>query len=307
MRRAYIPPEKFDRAAYARKKREVRAAIEDAGDPRGTSDVRAFCPFCVSSKTGQADRSLSFSPATGDYYCQRCNEAGHLKGYGPEPDADGWEPDLDPGEPAPVGAVEPPEGFTPLAYGDGAEAIVFEDARAFAQKRGLTPELLFAMEVGACITGSWRGRLVVPFPLPEGGWWGYVGRDYTGRADLKYRYPKAIPRRERLYNESALAVETDEPVLVVEGVLDCAPFWPHAVALLGKPSDAHVEKLARARRPVCLVLDGDAWELGWSLAARLRFEGARAGSVRLPPKTDPDEVPVDWLRAEVLRALESDL
>ena len=75
------------------------------------------------------------------------------------------------------------------------------------------------------------------------------------------------------------------------------------VACLGKPNEAHLALLQEARRPVVVVLDGDAWEEGEALSLRLRFEGLRAGFVRLPPKTDPDEVSPalvwDWARASL--------
>ena len=59
-----------------------------------------------------------------------------------------------------------------------------------------------------------------------------------------------------------------------------------------------LEAMKQAKRPIAIVPDGDAWQDGWILAARLRFLGLRAGYVRLPPKMDPDEVDRDWLLAE---------
>ena len=71
--------------------------------------------------------------------------------------------------------------------------------------------------------------------------------------------------------------------------------------------DVQVEALKLAKRPVAIMLDGDAWEESWILAARLRFEGCRAGFVKLPPRTDPDEVPLDWARNEARRCINAPL
>ena len=49
---------------------------------------------------------------------------------------------------------------------------------------------------------------------------------------------------------------------------------------------------------------GDAWEEGWALAMRLRLHGMRAGSVRLPPRKDPDQVDPAWLRAAARASLD---
>jgi DNA primase len=106
-----------------------------------------------------------------------------------------------------------------------------------------------------------------------------------------------------MFNHATLLKETDTPAIIVEGVFDAIAFWPDAVAVLGKPTPAQVYALASARRPIAVVLDGDAWEEGEMLALKLRFEGQRAGSVHLPPRVDPDEVDRDWLRAEARSSL----
>jgi DNA primase len=145
--------------------------------------------------------------------------------------------------------------------------------------------------------------VVVPILSPDGEWLGHVGRSWQKDAELPYLYGKGLQRRETLYNAAALNVQTDKPVMVVEGVLDALALWPDAVAVLGKPSEPQIWALADAARPVAVVLDGDAWSEGEALAMTLRLEGQRAGSVRLPPKTDPDEVDRGWLDEEVRRCL----
>ena len=98
-------------------------------------------------------------------------------------------------------------------------------------------------------------------------------------------------------------VETDEPVMVVEGCFDALPYWPDAAALLGKPGEAQVRSLLEAKRPVVVVLDGDSWEEGMMLSMDLELQGQRSGYVRLPPKQDPNSVDHNWLRTEVMKCL----
>ena len=160
--------------------------------------------------------------------------------------------------------------------------------------------------IGATLSGSFFGRVVVPIFGSDGETWlGWVGRAWVKKAQVPYLYPKGMPRGLVMYRQHVLLEETDEPALCVEGVMDalCAATWPAGTAFLGHESPAQVQALIAAKRPVVQVPDGDAWEAGWALTMRLRLEGQRAGCVRLPPRTDPDEVG-DVLRDAARRSLE---
>jgi len=276
----------------------IRAAIAGS-PPSGTGWRRGHCPFCV-ERTGKADRRQSFGVhESGRYCCFKCGVGGRVHGdsttAGPMPAVVAHEMDA-------------PDGFTPLWSAAGAGAACLEPAREFLRRRGL-PEATWAWAgIGACATGRYGGRVVVPIRADDGETWlGWVARSWVRQAERPYLYPAGMARGEVLYNHRALLEEGDDPVIVVEGVLDalCPGCWPDGVALLGKVGGSQLEALQSSRRPVAVVLDGDAWEEGEMLAMRLRFGGQRAGAVRLPPKTDPDEVPVAWLREEVSRCLSS--
>jgi hypothetical protein len=259
-----------------------------------------------------ATRALSINGATGWWHCFRCSSKGRLWGDAAEDAARRCVVvEIDPTKR--TEAQDLPDGFLPLHEEPAASSLAAEAPRRYLAGRGLTPEVLRAAGVGACLSGlRWGGRVVVPV-LSGDELMGYVGRIWTKKpADPDgevYRYPHGMPRGEVIYNGEALLTETDTPALVVEGVFDAlAPgLWPDGVALLGTHSELQVEALIAARRPVVFVLDGDAHETGWALAFRLRLEGARSGYVRLPPRTDPDEVSGSWLREEARRSLDAEL
>jgi hypothetical protein len=115
-------------------------------------------------------------------------------------------------------------------------------------------------------------------------------RDIYGRSSIKYIYPRGMPRGSFLFNEAALYVETDEPVIPMEGVFDAMPYYPHATAFMGKPSDQHYDLLCQSQRPIAVAMDGDATIEGWSLTMKLRLDGLRAGHVALPAGRDPNSV-----------------
>jgi hypothetical protein len=236
---------------------------------------------------------------TGHVHCFRCGFRGRLEGedfQSPTPESSN--------EGNAVSAIPPPEGFVPLGEEPGSGALTFQEARDYLLVRRKVPlPSVRRMRVGACAEGWYAGRIVVPVLDDDGETWlGYVARLWAdpprsaeGAAALKYLYPKGMRRGQILYNRRVLDTETDVPVLVVEGVFDALAFPDDAVALLGTCSEAQTELLKAAKRPIAIVLDGDAWEKGHMLAARLQFDGLRAGCVRLPPGADPDEVPREAL------------
>lgn len=280
---------------------DIRALCEKSAREAGGGGGeyrRGICLACV-RLTGKEDRrgSFSFNTKTGWYKCFKCAVNGRVDGF----DEENYEDT--PEEERPV--MRPPDGFHELTRGDGVGATVLDAARDYLRGRGLRDERLWhSTHLGACTEGFYGGRVVVPVLSPDDAWLGFVARDWTKQAQAPYLYPKGMERRDILYNHRALLVGNETPVFVVEGVMDALALWPDAVAVLGKPSDPQVWALADAARPVVVCLDGDAWREGEQLALRLQLEGQRAGNVILPPKTDPDEVPLELLRLAGLRCLE---
>lgn len=258
----------------------------------------AKCPFCR-DRVGSPDRHGKFglNAESSVYYCFRCGVKGSLRPREAAEMEARHKAAVSRGEVAPENPHSAPDGFWPLAHGDGVSAEVLSGAREYLARRRVGAEVIRDAGLGACVSGKYAGRVIVPvYPhgppsTKRGPWEGFVARAWDADNPVKYLYPGGMPRGRTLYNAQALGYETDEPVLVVEGAFDTFPFWPlGAVALLGEASHEQVRALAAARRPVCVALDGDAWRKGVALAQRLRLEGARAGAVILPPRTDPDEV-----------------
>ena len=244
--------------------------------------VKAHCPFC--GRPGKSP-ALSISRSQGWYKCWRCGVRGKIEVEARE---ELYE------RPRPV-EMHLPYELVPLWEYPGLRSPATKRARDYLAWRGVSLEVTEAARIGFCVTGDFAGRIIVPvFAGDTGEILGWVGRAINN-APLTYKYPKGPWRATALFNESALAVLTDEPLFVVEGVFDALALWPHAVAVLGKPSVVQEVLLARSKRPIVSVLDGDAWGEGFALAGRLSMLGVVAGSVRLPPKVDPDEVVISDL------------
>jgi DNA primase len=201
--------------------------------------------------------------------------------------------------------------FIPLWREPGATAIILEDARNYLTgKRKLEKETWEQASIGACMRGMYAQRLIVPIFNEEGDdWAGFVSR--TWQKNGAYRYPPGMSR-EMFYEQQLLREQTDEPLIVVEGVLDALPYFGQAVACLGKPTNWHRQELLTVKdRPIALCLDGDASRSDYgglieseTIAMELRFRGAeRVGFVQLPPGEDPNSVDPDWLLEEARRCV----
>ncbi len=271
--------------------------------------VRGACPMCPLI-TGKEDRKscLAVSARSGRYGCWKCGSRGKLPRFDPS-DIDcsrdlGAQDDEGPQE------ISPPEGYIPL---DGCmaqhsnaclPAYGYLMAPSATGGRGLSLEQIYDAGIGCCVSGCYHSRVIVPLLDDDGAWLWWIGRSWVKKAEKPYTYPSGN-RTGLIYNHQAIFTETEEPCGVVEGAFDALALGRDTgCALLGKPTEEQIWALASARRPLAIVQDGDAHQLGLSLALRLRFEGCRSGNVVLPPGVDPDECDKQWLRQRMRECLD---
>lgn len=273
--------------------------------PNSRGWIRINCPLCE-LRQGAPDRKTSFGFNVERLYyeCYRCGAGGRLR-EAPEDYEGRYE--LTPEEQAP-GIDGPPDGFMFLCEEPAASSLACVPAwdyllAAPPHGRGLTEEQVASAQLGVCLEGRFAGRVIVPIFDTDGEWVWYVGRTWVKKSPKPYLYPKG-GRHGVIYNHAALFEHTEEPAIIVEGCFDAIPYAPDACALLGKTTEDHVAALASANRPIAMVLDGDAHEEGWAVMMKLRLAGQRAGSVKLPPRVDPDELPREALRAAARAAIE---
>lgn len=280
--------------------------------------ARMSCPFCEDAGHRDRKRSLSVSTSSGFWRCFRCDTKGKIGSLdrGEDYSERGSRAAPDPAEEV----YDKPREFYPLAH-DRSETL--RQARRYLLGKGargrpvpVPREIWEAADLHACAEGFWQNRIIVPLYAPGGrAWLGWIARLWfheidpgaEGLAALKYLYPRGMDKGEMFYNQRVLDLDTEDPVLVVEGAFDCFSFWNDACAMLGDCSHQQMQTLIKSDRPVCVVLDGDAHQKGWAMAARLRFEGQHAGHVRLPPRVDPDEVDKEWLLEEARRSISAPL
>jgi hypothetical protein len=277
---------------YGELKQYVLAHIKSAGKHR------IACPACEESGKRDVKKSLGINMDAGFFHCFRCGVSGKLRD-------------------TPTDLIEEeetqspqPSWFVPVGYGPGASAESTAPVRDYLASRRIDHNVIVEADLGTAFEGHAAGRVVCP--LKQGGddWWGYSARligKVANPATPKYVYPKGMHFGRRMYNQHVLSVPTEQPAIVTEGVFDALSQWPNGIALLGKPSERHIQSLCLAWRPVVIVLDGDATKDAWQLAVRLRLESVPSGMVQLPVGLDPDEVDREWLEREAVKSLSEKL
>lgn len=285
---------------------------------------RVYCPFCP-TRHGSTDKkqSLKIKALTGVYYCYRCHISGAApsitSGIAPQTRREVERHETDEEKEA----KRPPPGYFPLWEGSARTSEVTAPARQFLAKRGLDEDKIRRYQIGVCVSGPHCGRVIVPILTEDGkAWMGWIGRSWIKKSKAPYRYPIGMEREGMLFNGGALWVETDEPCYIVEGGFDAIWLDPDGVGVLGvSVSDAkHIVRslittaqevtLMKAKRPVVIAADGDAWQDAVRLVNNMRMNAMlgglkhfQCGAVRIAPGLDPDEVPVDELRRAARQSL----
>lgn len=283
----------------------IVAALTDVKYRKRSTWLRLNCPLCEDIVgTPDQNQAMGVHTGHGGYRCWRCGSSGRIAQEAFE--SIGIELDLahqQSQEEHEKWGVEPPENFTLLSDESTLENPLFDCAYEFLAKRGVTSAEVEDLSIGACWGGQFSGRIVIPLFAADGTWLWFSARKWFKKTQKPYMYPKGY-RGPLLYNHAALFRRVDIPVFVVEGCFDAIALSPDSVAVLGKPTPEHLLALEASRRPVVFVLDGDAHEEGWALAQTLNLRGIRSGSIRLPPKVDPDELDLSLLREGAQVALD---
>lgn len=258
--------------------------------------VRVNCPLCADrgKPSLDRDRSMAFYPASGFYKCFRCRAMGVVDGVGT----------VQVTTPLDGRPCMELEGVAYLRNEDTRRSMHAAPAMQYLRKRKIPERVWSEANLAVGVTGEFANRIVVPLVGTDGKLWGAVGRAWE-RDPLPYRTMEGM-QRDRLFNDAALDVATRRPVLVVEGIFDALPFYPHAVACLGKPSPPQVDRLAASRRPIVVCLDGDAWRDAEVLMLKLRLRGVEVEFLRLPGGTDPNDLDPEDLTAQAANLIEGE-
>ena len=271
----------------------IRQLVEN--NSSGSDWARFNCPVCHLNGESRRDskKSLSYNPTTGFYQCWRCAIKGTLfdrtlKGkFNSKQVSKKVEFAL-------------PGNYYHLFKGEGLQARSLKKYRDYVNRRRITQETSRLAGIGACAIGYWANRVIVPC-YSGCRLLGWSARSLRNDVFPKYLYPKGMSRKDIVFNQDALSLDTNEPLFIVEGVFDALTLYPNAVALLGKPSNNHANLFLECTRPLIVAFDGDAHEEGWAFATKLKMSDLDVLLVKLPAGEDPSSVGNNWVNRHYIR------
>jgi len=264
--------------------------INDRLSPSNSEYSRVDCPACEDRGKDKADtdRSLSINNSNGFFKCWRCGFKGRI--FDHEIEDEDYE-----GEEWEDVPIELPSDF--VAIEQAPEGL------HYMQGRGFDVATMRRVGVGFARHGKHAGRVILPIHGQDGAIAGWVGRT-TRDASPRYWTAQKMDRSRIFYNHAEIYKERETPLIVTEGPLDARKWFPHAVAAMGKPTDAQKEILAKRARQMLIILDGDAWREGLAIARELRRAGAKAYAIALNAGTDLAETKKDTIRKAANFAIE---
>jgi hypothetical protein len=163
--------------------------------------------------------------------------------------------------------------------------------RKYLSDRGFSPDYLeekYGLK-GTGITGDWKFRIMIPI-LYQKRLVSYQGRDYTGKAELRY---KTLSKEKSIIDPKEILLNLDNChyniIVVVEGAFDVFRMGDGFAATLGTGIKETQIKLLSKYDEVCFLFDNeekaqeDAKKAGMKLAAL----GVKVNILRMDEGKDP--------------------
>lgn len=165
-------------------------------------------------------------------------------------------------------------------------------AKEYILKRGITQEQIDYYRIGACYSGRYRGRIIVPVLNKREELVSFIARDYTGKLKPKVLTPPSTLGnhgvKDYVFNLHRAAVTGH--LLVGEGVFDAISLGVRGVCLFGKSAGSlQLAKIINKKpKRITICLDPDAQLEANILANQLIGHIPDVRIATLPEGTDPN-------------------
>ena len=183
-----------------------------------------------------------------------------------------------------------PDEFISLITGTGFYANA---AKNYLLKRGISKDKIIQYNIGYCIDGVYRYRIIVPSYDCSGKLNYFVGRSFMDNLTLKLLSP---PWSKDIIGFE-LYVNWSEPIILVEGVFDAITVGYNAIPLFGKTiSNKLVAKILDSDLSEIIVcLDSDAMVASLDIVVKLMGLGYTVRHCQLPLNSDPNSIGSDMI------------
>jgi len=183
--------------------------------------------------------------------------------------------------------IQWPDGYEPL------EVLTGEPVE-YIKNRGISDEQIRYYHLGACLSGRYRGRIIVPVLNKREELVSFIARDYTGKLKPKVLTPPSLVGRHGIkdYIFNLHRAATTGHILIGEGVFDAISLGTRGVCLFGKiAAPAQIAKILNKKlKRITICLDPDARLEANILANQLIGHCPDVRIAVLPENTDPNSV-----------------
>lgn len=268
------------------------------GHRKSKGNVAFICPFCQHRKPKLEINLNSDSPNFQYWECWVCGTKGrtiksllrHLKISGEEarnilqyvPRTGLEDNKVEVAETV----VELPKEFKPLATA-AKDSVYANRVRNYLYNRGLSDIDFLRYNIGYCMTGQYKDRVIIPSYNRSNSLNFFVARSLDPNAYAKYSQPSASKDKIIFWEN---LINWNEPLILCEGAFDALAIRRNCTCLLGKQiSSALMKKIIENPVPdIYLILDQDARKAAVSHCRTFLDMGKRVFFVT-PPKKDPSE------------------
>lgn len=178
-----------------------------------------------------------------------------------------------------------PKEFVPLYT--SSDSLIRKHALVYCKKRNITKFDILRYNIGYCETGLYSNRLVIPSYDINGSLNYFVARDVFKNSTMKYKNPM-VSRNIIMFE---MLTSFDNPIVLVEGVMDAIAIRCNAVPMLGKfPSKTLLAKLLTHKPKVYIALDSDANLDANKLTMHLQSNGVDTTKLTFEKDQDPSSI-----------------
>lgn len=200
--------------------------------------------------------------------------------------------------------VSLPKEYIPLYV--SSNSLTRKHAIAYCRKRNISKIDILRYNIGYCNDGIYANRLIVPSYDINGILNYFVGRDLFANSKLKYKNPM-VSRNICMFET---LVSFNNPIVLVEGVMDAIAVRRNAIPMLGKfPSKRLMTKILTNKPKVYVALDSDASNDANKLTMLLQNNGIEVTKLNFEEGEDPSSIGYKqfWKKTKQKTTLFSDL
>jgi DNA primase len=181
----------------------------------------------------------------------------------------------------------PSEFKSLLKVPTGKVKPVYRKALRYAEDRGITKEDITRYNIGYCDTGMYSNRIIIPSYDSDNRLNYFIARSIHSEEKFKYKNPPVSKNVIMFENQ----INWNEPITLVEGVVDAMAVKRNAIPILGKfiPKTLNDTIYKKGVESINILLDGDAQDQALYYTMQFQNQGITTKNIK-PTDKDASEM-----------------